>query len=119
MNILFKLLDKIEEKLGHSPHPAIVSLPLGAWTVSAICDVLGLVTGRRPYEDTARISMGIGLAGAAGAIVTGLHDYSYIPKERPTRSIATTHATAMVGATALLATSFLLRERAHQAGEGP
>jgi uncharacterized membrane protein len=119
MGVLFNLLDDIEEKLGHSPHPAIVALPLGGWTVSAISDVLGLATGQRAYDDTARISLGIGLVGAAGAIVTGLQVYSYIPTDRPTHPIATTHAMGMVAATSLLATSFVLRERAHQAGSGP
>lgn len=119
MGVLFNLLDAIEEKLGHSPHPAIVSLPLGAWTVGALCDVLGLVTRQRACDETARLSMGIGLVGAAGAVVTGLHDYSYIPKDRPTHAIATTHAAGMVAATSLLAASFLLRERARRTGSGP
>jgi uncharacterized membrane protein len=119
MGPLFNLLEKIEGKLGHSPHPAIVPLPLGAWTVSAIADLLGLVTRHRSYEDTARVSMGIGLTGAAGAVVAGLHDYSYIPRERPTHAIATTHALRMVTAAALFTTSFILRERSHQAGHGP
>jgi uncharacterized membrane protein len=119
MGVLFELIEKIEEKLGHSPHPAIVSLPLGAWAVSAISDVLGVATRQRAYDDTARISMGIGLVGAVGAIATGLHDYSYIPRDRPTHAIATTHAMSMVAATSLLAASFLLRERSHQDGDGP
>lgn len=119
MNILFKMIDEIEEKLGHSPHPAIVSLPLGAWTVSALCDILGLLTRKTAYDDTARLSMGIGLVGAAGAVVTGFHDYSYIPKDRPTHPIATTHAAGMITATSLLTISFLLRERACSAGRGP
>ncbi len=118
MGVIFDLIEKIEEKLGHSPHPAIVSLPLGAWTVSAVCDVLGEVTGQRAFDDTARISMGIGLLGAVGALATGLHDYSYIPRESPSHSIATTHAMCMVAATSLLAASFLLRERSSD-GRGP
>jgi uncharacterized membrane protein len=119
MGVLFNLIEQIEEKLGHSPHPAIVALPLGAWTVSAVCDVAGLLTRRPAYDDTARLSMGVGLVGAAGAIVTGFHDFTYIPLERPTHAIATTHATGMVAATSLLATSFFLRERAHWAGRRP
>jgi uncharacterized membrane protein len=119
MKVLFKLLDQIEETLGHSPHPAIVAVPLGGWTVSAICDALGLATGRPAYDDAARLSMGIGLVGAAGAILTGLHDYSYIPRDRPTHDIATSHATCMAIATTLFGASFVLRERPHQTGSGP
>ena len=119
MTVLFKLLDQIEETLGHSPHPAIVAVPLGGWTVSAICDALGLATGRPAYDDAARLSMGIGLVGAAGAILTGLHDYSYIPRDRPTHDIATSHATCMAIATTLFGASFVLRQRPHQPGSGP
>jgi len=119
MRVLFKLLDQIEEMLGHSPHPAIVAVPLGGWTVGVICDALGLATGRPAYDDAARLSMGIGLVGAAGAILTGLHDYSYIPRDRPTHDIATSHATCMAIATTLFGASFVLRERPHQAGGGP
>lgn len=118
MRMVFKLLDQIEEVLGHSPHPAIVAVPLGGWTVSAVCDVLGMATGRPAYDDAARLSMGIGLVGAAGAILTGLHDYSYIPRDRPTHDIATSHATCMAIATTLEGASFVLRERSHQAGGG-
>ena len=32
------LIDKTEELLGHSPHPAIVALPIGAWSVSNVSD---------------------------------------------------------------------------------
>jgi uncharacterized membrane protein len=64
------LIDKTEELLGHSPHPAIVALPIGAWAVSNICDTIGMLSGDDRFDDVARISMAIGLAGAAGAAVT-------------------------------------------------
>ena len=57
-------IDKLEEILGHSPHPAIVALPVGAWTVSNICDGLYLLTGNDAYDNTAQVSMAIGLLGA-------------------------------------------------------
>ena len=43
------LIDKAEDLLGHSPHPAIVTLPIGAWAVSNICDSLALLTGDDRY----------------------------------------------------------------------
>jgi uncharacterized membrane protein len=111
MGPLFNLVEKTEQWLGHSPHPAIVTVPLGAFVVSNTCDVLGLMTGQRQYDDAARLSMGIGLVGAAGAVVTGLHDYSYIPPERPTHEIATRHALGNSVVGTLFATSFILRMR--------
>jgi hypothetical protein len=87
--------------------------------LASLDDLLSLVSRQQSYEDTARVSMGIGLAGAVGAVAAGLHDYSYIPRERPTHALATTHAMGMVAATSLFTTSFILRERSHQAGHGP
>jgi len=110
------VIDKTEEILGHSPHPAIVSLPVGAWAVSNICDALALATGEDRYDDTARISMGIGLVGAVGAAVTGLRDYGFIDEDRPSHQVATTHALGNALAGSLFAASFLLRHREHQAG---
>src|SRR5262249_30297484 len=100
MDPITATIDKTEELLGHSPHPAIVALPLGAWSVSVVCDGLGLVSGNKTYDEAARISMAIGLAGAAGAVLTGVRDYGYIPADRePNHAVATTHGlgNAVVG----------------------
>jgi len=114
---IVRLVDKSEELLGHSPHPAIVAVPIGAWTVSNICDGLALVTGNNRYDDAARLSMAVGLVGAAGAVVTGLRDYSHIPKERPSHAIATKHALGNAVVGTLFATSYVLRVRDQKAGQ--
>jgi len=110
------LIDKTEELLGHSPHPAIVALPIGAWVVSNVCDGLALATGDRRFDDAARVSMGTGQVGAAGAALTGLRDYGFIPKDRPSHDVATTHGlgNALVGS--LFTASYILRSRDEQAG---
>jgi len=110
------LIDQIEKLLGHSPHPAIVTVPLGAWTVSNVCDGLAMATGDDRYDDAARVSMAIGLVGAAGSVVTGLRDYSYIPKDRPSHDIATRHALGNAVVSTLFATSYVLRSREHASG---
>jgi uncharacterized membrane protein len=110
------LVDKTEELLGHSPHPAIVAVPIGAWTVSNVCDGLALLTGNKRYDDAARLSMAVGLVGAVGAVVTGLRDYSHIPKERPSHAIATKHALGNSVVGTLFATSYIIRVRDQNAG---
>ena len=110
------VIDKTQELIGHSPHTAIVSVPLGAWTVSNVCDGLALATGDRAYDDAARISMAVGLVGAAGAAVTGLRDYSYIPQDRPSHEVATTHGLGNALAASLMTASFIMRLRDHGAG---
>jgi uncharacterized membrane protein len=120
VNLIFSAIDKVEESLGHSPHPAITDLPVGAWTVSSISDVLGMVTGDKAYDDCARISMGIGLCGAGCAVLTGLRDYSFIPKDRqPNYDIATRHARGNAVVGTLFAASYFLRAREEQAGQRP
>jgi len=111
-----RLIDKAEEVIGHSPHPAVVALPVGAWAVSNVCDTLGLLSGDDRFDDAARISMAVGLAGAAGAVVTGLRDYSFIPKERPSHDVATAHGLGNAVVGSLFAASYILRTREYAAG---
>jgi uncharacterized membrane protein len=110
------LIDKTEEWIGHSPHPAIVAVPIGAWSVSNACDALALLSGGDRYDDAARISMGIGLAGAVGAVVTGLRDYSYIREEKPSHGVATSHGIGNAVVGTLFAASYVLRVRDHERG---
>ncbi len=116
MDPISYVIDKVEELLGHSPHPAIVAVPLGAWTVSNVCDGLAMATGEDGYDDAARISMAVGLVGAVGAAVTGLRDYSHIPKDRPSHEVATAHGLGNALAVSLVAASYIMRERDHSAG---
>jgi uncharacterized membrane protein len=120
MNPVMKAIDKVEEFIGHSPHPAIVAVPIGAWLTSSIADGFAITTKRAAYDDAARISMAVGLVGAVGAAATGLHDYSYIPEDRqPSRGIATRHGWGNGIATSLFLASYILRRRASKANERP
>ncbi len=120
MDPITKVVDKTEELLGHSPHPAIVAVPLGAFGVSNVSDVLALVTGDERFDEAAEVSMAVGLVGAAGAAVTGLRDYSYIPPDRqPNHQIATTHAMGNLVVGTLFATSYILRLAGRARGESP
>ena len=112
-------VDRLHDLLGHSPHPAIVMLPLGAWSFSNVCDALGLLTGDRKYDDAARLSMGVGLIGAAASVVTGLRDYASIPKDRPSHQVATTHALGNSVVASLVTASYILRSLDDQAGRRP
>jgi len=113
------LIDKAEELIGHSPHTAIVSLPIGALAVSNVSDGLAVLTGDRRFDAAARVSMAVGLVGAAGAVVTGLRDYSFIDKDKPSHEVATSHGlgNALVGS--LFAASYILRARDHARGRRP
>src|SRR5688572_9214570 len=49
--------------LGHPLHPALIELPVGAWTLAAILDALELA-GLRRESDFADTAIKIGLVGA-------------------------------------------------------
>ena len=61
--------------LGHQLHPVLTDVPVGAWTVAAVLDCAELA-GRDAYAPGADAAIAIGLAGAVGAAVTGLTDWS-------------------------------------------
>lgn len=107
---LMATLDKAEEVLGHSPHPALVAIPIGAWVASNIFDVLALATGDDRYDDAAKLTIGVGLLGAVGAAVTGLHDYGrHVKSGTDSHEIATRHGIGNAIAGALFVTSYVLR----------
>ncbi len=56
--------------LGHPLHPLLTDVPIGSWTTALVLDL----TGRRR---AARTAVGVGLAGALAAAVTGLHDWQH------------------------------------------
>lgn len=69
--------------LGHVLHPMLTDIPLGAWTVTAVCDALDIV-GSPAHRDAADAALAVGIAGAFAAAVTGLADWSDT-KDEPQR----------------------------------
>jgi nitrite reductase/ring-hydroxylating ferredoxin subunit/uncharacterized membrane protein len=94
---------------GHPLHPALTDVPLGAWTVAFVFDVMAEEKGRNDYARASDAAVTIGLAGAAGAAVTGLTDWSATGGRA--RRIGMMHGLLNVGATALYSASLWLRRR--------
>jgi nitrite reductase/ring-hydroxylating ferredoxin subunit/uncharacterized membrane protein len=99
--------------LGHPLHPALIELPIGAWTLAAILDALEMagLRGNRGFADTA---IKIGLVGAVGAAVTGATDWS--ETDGRAKRIGLTHGVMNLTATGLYALSLLLRRRSRSKG---
>src|SRR5687768_12736722 len=55
--------------LGHPLHPVFTDVPLGAWTTALALDAAA--QGDPGMRRAATFAMGVGLAGALGAAVTG------------------------------------------------
>ena len=99
--------------LGHPLHPIFTDVPLGAWTTALALDAAaGEDAGMRR---AATFAMGIGLAGAAGAAITGLTDWS--ETDGQSRRSGLIHGLLNVTATTLFAAAFAQRRRdSHDGG---
>jgi nitrite reductase/ring-hydroxylating ferredoxin subunit/uncharacterized membrane protein len=71
--------------LGHPLHPVITDVPVGAWTITQLLDLVSAASGDdKGLDRAADISLGAGLLAAGGAAITGLADWTdtYGPRRR-------------------------------------
>jgi len=94
---------------GHPLHPALVSIPVGAWTVTQILDVMSAYTDEQWAASGADASLMIGLVGALAAAAAGTADW----KETDGHAQRTgfIHGMLNIAATGLYARSLVLRRR--------
>jgi nitrite reductase/ring-hydroxylating ferredoxin subunit/uncharacterized membrane protein len=65
--------------LGHPLHPMITDVPVGAWTLAQVFDVVSAQRGDDEGLDRASdLAVGVGFLAAAGAAVTGFTDWSEV-----------------------------------------
>jgi len=95
--------------LGEPLHVVLTDLPIGAWTVAMAFDALDMIGNGDGFARAVDASIAVGLAGAAGAAVTGVTDWSDV--DPPARRTGLLHALLNIGATALFTTSLVLRKR--------
>jgi nitrite reductase/ring-hydroxylating ferredoxin subunit/uncharacterized membrane protein len=95
--------------LGHPLHPVVITIPIGAWTVTQVCDLLESTTGDRGYAKAADTALAVGLAGAVASAASGMTDWKDIDGEA--RRIGLVHGLLNVAATGLYVGSLLLRQR--------
>jgi nitrite reductase/ring-hydroxylating ferredoxin subunit/uncharacterized membrane protein len=101
--------------LGHPLHPALIELPVGAWTLAAIFDALELAGAGKSGRIADR-AIGVGLLGAVGAAISGITDWS--ETDGRAKRIGLTHAAMNVTATGLYVLSLVLRPRSRTKGIG-
>jgi nitrite reductase/ring-hydroxylating ferredoxin subunit/uncharacterized membrane protein len=92
---------------GHPMHPVITDVPVTAWILTAIFDVIWLITHTSWAAYGGFVTVIVGLLGALGAIVTGLTDWS--DTYGAERRVGLNHALYNAIATVLYLVSFLLR----------
>jgi len=93
--------------LGHPLHPVFTDLPLGAWTTGLVLDAVGTATNDDGMNRAADVAIAVGLAGAVGAAVTGLTDWSETSGR--SRRTGLLHGLLNIAATTLYATAYALR----------
>lgn len=94
--------------LGHPLHPVLTDIPLGAWTAALVLDA---VDGReaRALSRAADGAIGVGLASAAGAAITGLTDWHHT--SGGDRRVGLAHGLLNTTAATLYAAGLVLRRR--------
>ncbi|HEY2435163.1 MAG TPA: Rieske 2Fe-2S domain-containing protein [Vicinamibacterales bacterium] len=100
--------------LGHPLHPVFTDVPIGAWTTALALDTAA--DGDAGMERAATFAIGVGLAGALGAAVTGLTDWS--ETRGASRRMGLVHGLLNLAATALMAAAFVQRRRRAPIGGG-
>jgi nitrite reductase/ring-hydroxylating ferredoxin subunit/uncharacterized membrane protein len=92
---------------GHPLHPAITDVPVTAWMLTAVFDVIWLFSHTTWAAYGAFVTVIVGLLGALGAIATGLTDWSDTYGSE--RRVGLNHALFNALATLLYLASFVLR----------
>lgn len=93
--------------LGHPLHPVLTDIPLGAWTVAVLFDLLHLVNGSPAWPAAANVTIAVGILGALGAALTGYTDWSdTVDRER---RVGISHGLLNLVATILYIVSIALR----------
>lgn len=95
--------------LGEPLHAVLTDIPIGAWTVAMVFDVLEVISRRRDFALAADTSISVGLFGAVAAAATGMTDWSDV--DPPARRIGLTHGLLNVGGSLLFLTSLILRRK--------
>jgi len=95
--------------LGHPAHPAIVTVPAGAWAVSAWYDARSARIEDPELDRVADAALRVGLVSAIPAVLTGVAQFLRTDGEG--RRVAAVHWVLNATAVTLYSTSAALRRR--------
>lgn len=108
---------------GHPIHPALVSLPIGAFVLSVGADIASFfVSDPGTFVTMGFWTIVVGVAGALFAGVFGLMDLAAIPRGTKAFQVGVTHLVLNVAVIALFAVNLLVRPDSGAAiavGAGP
>jgi nitrite reductase/ring-hydroxylating ferredoxin subunit/uncharacterized membrane protein len=97
--------------LGHPLHPLLTDVPIGAWTVTILLDLIALSFDLPTLGLAAAIAIGLGVLAALVSAAAGLMDWMDV--DPPEKAVGVTHAILNTSATVLFAVSLLIRWGSH------
>jgi uncharacterized membrane protein len=101
---------KSRAAIGNHPlHPAIVTLPIGAFFLALVGDIAHAGTRSDFWYQFAFVCIGIGIVTALLAAILGFIDYFTVKMSAAAGRIATTHMILNLSAVVLYAISYILR----------
>jgi len=92
---------------GHVLHPVLVTVPLGSWSATLLLDLTWLASEDEGVAKSADLTLWLGLAGAAGSVITGLTQW--VDTDGPERKTGMLHALLNSTVTLLNVGSAVLR----------
>lgn len=93
---------------GHPVHPMLVTLPIGLWIFSLVCDIVFATTADVQWQTTAYLTLGGGIVGALLAAIPGLIDLLTL-HERTERRTGVLHMALNLAIVAVQAVNFWVR----------
>jgi nitrite reductase/ring-hydroxylating ferredoxin subunit/uncharacterized membrane protein len=96
--------------LGHPLHPMLTDVPIGAWTMSTLLDIVGGVAA----EPAADLLVGAGIIAAVPTATSGLNDWS--DTHGAETRVGLVHALANTATLGLYLASFTARARGNRRG---
>jgi uncharacterized membrane protein len=101
---------KSKAAIGNHPiHPALVSLPIGAYFLALVGDTAHTVTAADFWYQFALVCIGVGTLAALAAAIFGFVDYFGVHMSAAAGRLATIHMAMNLGAVALYSLNFFLR----------
>ncbi|MCA1669724.1 MAG: Rieske 2Fe-2S domain-containing protein [Thermomicrobia bacterium] len=94
--------------LGHPLHPVLTDVPIGAWTLAMICDLVAAQCGSEEAEKMADALVAMGAVAAVPTALAGVADYSAI--DQSAVALATIHG--LLNSGGLLLNLVSIRDRA-------
>jgi nitrite reductase/ring-hydroxylating ferredoxin subunit/uncharacterized membrane protein len=94
--------------MGHPLHATVTDIPTGAWTTAFVLDTADVVFGKRELGPGADAAIGLGLAGASVASLSGWADWKHT--KGSTQRTGLLHGLLNGAATGFYLISFILRK---------